>query len=304
MPGCMEQHILTASCLCGEVRWEVDGPLGDEAARATTPTVSLLVMSHCYCSRCRKAHGAACGTYILVREERFRLTHGRESVVSHASSPGITRPFCGRCGSVVPDGVPWKGRVSMPAGNFDGDPGVRARSHIFASSRAPWTEIRDDLPRFDGYPDGVAATPVPERAPLDPPGAPRGSCLCGQITYVIEAPALRSRTCHCGRCRKAGSAASLSYLTLPAGGVRFTRGEELLVAYKVPEARYFGHVFCRVCGSSMPRRDSERQLVFIPMGSLDDDPGTYPAMHIFVASKAPWDTIDDDLPQHDEYPPS
>lgn len=34
------------------------------------------------------------------------------------------------------------------------------------------------------------------------------------------------------------------------------------------------------------------------MGSLDGDPGHRPRAHIFVDSKAPWDRITDDLPQH------
>jgi hypothetical protein len=39
------------------------------------------------------------------------------------------------------------------------------------------------------------------------------------------------------------------------------------------------------------------------MGSLDDDPPIRPQYHIFVGSKAGWDRITDDLPQHTEYAP-
>jgi hypothetical protein len=35
----------------------------------------------------------------------------------------------------------------------------------------------------------------------------------------------------------------------------------------------------------------------LPLGTLDDDPGIRPQMHIYVASKASWFTISDDLPQ-------
>ncbi len=40
------------------------------------------------------------------------------------------------------------------------------------------------------------------------------------------------------------------------------------------------------------------------MGTLDDDPGIRPQVHIFVASQAPWYDIPDPLPQHAEYAPS
>jgi hypothetical protein len=85
--------------------------------------------------------------------------------------------------------------------------------------------------------------------------------------------------------------------------VRFTRGEDLLQIYAVPGARYFKHRFCRVCGSSMPRKDAERGICIVPMGSLDDDPGARPASHIYVGSKAPWDAITDTLPQYEENGP-
>jgi hypothetical protein len=39
------------------------------------------------------------------------------------------------------------------------------------------------------------------------------------------------------------------------------------------------------------------------MGSLDDDPGITPASHIFVADKAGWHEITDDLPTYEEAPP-
>jgi hypothetical protein len=38
------------------------------------------------------------------------------------------------------------------------------------------------------------------------------------------------------------------------------------------------------------------------MGTLVDDPGITPSMHIFVASKAPWYEITDNLPQHANLP--
>ena len=50
----------------------------------------------------------------------------------------------------------------------------------------------------------------------------------------------------------------------------------------------------------MPRLDDSRGIAIIPFGSLDDDPGRGGDDHIFVASKADWDKITDDLPQFDE----
>lgn len=275
-----------ASCLCGEVSWEHDGPLD--------------FMIHCHCSRCRKTHGVGFATYVGGAADRFRL-RGADRVVGWESTPGFFKCFCGRCGSVVPSDAS-DGRVFMPAGNFDDDPGLRPISHIFVASKAPWFDIEDDLPRFDAFPPGVDAPALADRPPLDPPGAPRGSCLCGGVTYVVEGAPLRAWNCHCGRCRKARSAAHASNLFTTSDGVRFTRGEHLIASHKVTDAQHFTHFFCQTCGSSMPRIDRGRGIAVVPMGGLDDDPGMRPQAHLFVGSKAPWYDIRGGLPQHSEAP--
>ena len=280
--------MIHASCLCGEVAWQAEGPLER--------------ISHCHCSMCRKSHGAAFGTYGAARADGFRWLRGRERVRQYQSSPGFFRPFCLSCGSVVA-GEPQGGRVFMALGCLDDDPGARPEAHIFASSKAVWHEIADDLPRFDGYPPGFESPVVPDRPGLGASeGRTRGSCLCAGVAYEIEGAIESLRNCHCRRCRKARSAAFATNGFVPVGVFRWTRGEELLDAFKVPGARYFTQTFCRVCGSILPRVDQGRGVVVIPAGSLDDDPGARVREHIFAASKAPWYEIADDLPQHDEYP--
>ncbi len=125
-----------------------------------------------------------------------------------------------------------------------------------------------------------------------------GSCLCGAVRYEITRKAEWAHNCHCQRCRKIRGAAFASNLFVPLDAFRYTQGEELLRSYKPPDAERVTHVFCNVCGSSLPFLNEARGLTVVPMGSLDDDPGRPPAAHIFVGSKAPWFTITDSLPQH------
>jgi len=280
---------IQASCLCGDVAWEGCGRFD--------------LLTHCHCSRCRKAHGSAFATYVMCAAEGFRYLRGAERIARYESTPGIFRPFCERCGSTVPSGAVWNERVSLPAGMLEGDLPTEPLAHIFAASKAPWHEITDSLPRFDAFPPGVDAGVFPDLEPRDPPGTgTRGSCLCGAIRYVVDGPAVRCHNCHCLRCRRARSSMYAANLFTWVDALRLTRGEELLVSYKLPGAAYFGQDFCRVCGSPMPRFDRERSIAIVPMGSLDDDPGTRPMRHIFVASKAPWFAISDDLPQFAERP--
>lgn len=87
-----------------------------------------------------------------------------------------------------------------------------------------------------------------------------------------------------------------------AAGLRVVRGEERLLTYRLPGARFFTAAFCDTCGSGLPSVDAERDISLIPLGALDDDPGRGADDHIFVGSKAPWYPISDDLPRLDERP--
>jgi hypothetical protein len=61
-------------------------------------------------------------------------------------------------------------------------------------------------------------------------------------------------------------------------------------------------MFCAHCGSPIiSRRDSFPDVVRLRLGTLDT-PVTAPSAHIFVASKAAWWEIRDQLPQHPERP--
>lgn len=130
--------MIQGSCLCGKVRYEIDG--------------SLSRVSHCHCSQCRKAHGAAFGTYARVERADFKLLSGERDIVSYSSSPGVQRTFCGRCGSTlqfVRESRPES--FSLALGTLDTDPGVRPQHHIFVGSKAPWYEIADQLPQREQH---------------------------------------------------------------------------------------------------------------------------------------------------------
>ncbi len=125
-----------------------------------------------------------------------------------------------------------------------------------------------------------------------------GSCLCGAIGYEMLQQPQWAHYCHCQRCRKSGGSAFAANIFVPLDAFRYTRGEDNLASYKPPDAERFTHVFCQVCGSSLPFLNVARGLAVVPMGSLDDDPDHPPDAHIFVASKAAWFAITDSLPQH------
>lgn len=271
--------MISGQCLCGAHRFELEG--------------KLEFPHHCHCGHCRKQHGSAYASLVGVADEALRWQRG--DVIAYASSAGFTRESCATCGSPLPqniEGLP----IFVPAGCLDGLEQAM-EFHIFVGSKAPWFEITDGCPTFEAFPPGVESESVESRPLVDPPEGVRGSCLCGELRYVVEGPALAARHCHCTRCRLGRGAAHASNLIVSAGSLRFTSGEDLLRRYKVPEAKYFTQSFCGNCGGKAPTVDAQRKVAIVPMGSLDDPPPLLPQEHIWVADLPAWNRITDDLPQ-------
>jgi hypothetical protein len=276
-------------CLCGSVRYEVDGPID--------PVV------HCHCRMCRKHHGVPFVTWAVAAATGYRVTAGADHVVRYASSPGVHRAFCDTCGSVLPELTPGGGNVVVPAGNLDGDL-PDPQLHMFVRSKAGWHTIADDLPRHDDWPAAYGMQPVAWEPPAVSGEDTSGSCLCGHVAYAVTGAPLRFMYCHCSRCRLARGAAHAANLFYAADGFRWLRGADDVVDYALPEARYFAVAFCRRCGSTLPRVSTERGVVVLPAGSLDTEPGLRAQAHIHVGSRAAWDRIGaDGLPQFDTVPP-
>ena len=130
--------MLTGSCLCQTVRYQIDGTVDDA--------------SHCHCSQCRKAHGAAFGSYGHVRPAEFRWESGADAVASYRASAHATRTFCRECGSNLQWIPAGRDYFALALGTLDDDPGARPERHIFVGSKAPWYPIEDRLPQFAEYP--------------------------------------------------------------------------------------------------------------------------------------------------------
>ena len=78
-----QDRIVTGRCLCGDIRYEYRGA-----------PVKIL---HCHCESCRRHTSSPVATFVCVPQENFRWLSG--TPVAYASSPGVTRTHCGRCGA-------------------------------------------------------------------------------------------------------------------------------------------------------------------------------------------------------------
>jgi hypothetical protein len=130
--------LLTGSCLCGSVGYEVDAPAG--------PIV------HCHCQTCRKTHGSAFSSVTNVPRERFRFVKGEELLNAFESSPGKFRKFCSRCGSHIVAERANQPTVLLRLGCLDTPIDDKPRAHIWRSDAASWYDPKLELPEFPQSP--------------------------------------------------------------------------------------------------------------------------------------------------------
>ena len=119
------------SCLCGAVRFEVQGGLGTPGA--------------CHCSMCRKQSGHYWASTDVPRSAV--TIHGAENVSWFRSSETARRGFCATCGSFLfwdPIGTD---NIAITMGALESPTGARLQKHIFMADKGDYYDITDDLPQ-------------------------------------------------------------------------------------------------------------------------------------------------------------
>lgn len=127
-----------------------------------------------------------------------------------------------------------------------------------------------------------------------------GECFCGEIKYAINGPLHDARSCHCSRCRKAFSAQASAYALVEPKDFSWLSGEELLTSYVGQHG--FGLQFCSQCGTTLCGIYQD-QINGVNLSCLNEDPQIKLSRHIYVGSKASWETIAEGVPQYLENVP-
>ena len=127
----------TGRCLCGAVRYQVDGLLRD-----------VLI---CHCEECRRWHGHVSACTAARREDLVLVeSDGLRWIDSPRSDAGARRGFCAQCGSSLFWDAPDRPTVSIAAGTLDETAGLRVIAHWYVSQSGDYYELPDDgLPRHE-----------------------------------------------------------------------------------------------------------------------------------------------------------
>ncbi len=123
----------------------------------------------------------------------------------------------------------------------------------------------------------------------------KGSCLCGAVRYELRGGLTGINYCHCAKCRKASGTAFATSAGVAREDFVLVAGADGLAAFESSPGKR--RHFCAACGSPIYSERDGAAVVYVRLGTLDDDPPLRPQVHIHVAEKAAWFDIADELPQ-------
>src|SRR5215469_393202 len=120
----------------------------------------------------------------------------------------------------------------------------------------------------------------------------RGRCLCGAVRYRVTGEPVWVAHCHCDSCRRASSAALVTWAGFRRADFAFTAGEPATYRSSPGVVRRF----CPRCGSPLTY-ESQRwpDEIHVQVCSFDDPAGFQPTAHVYVAEQLPWLHLADGL---------
>jgi hypothetical protein len=127
------------SCLCGAVRFEVEGGFDH--------------FFLCHCAFCRKDTGSAHGANLFSTTAKLTWLSGEAQVITyHLPSTRHAKSFCKTCGSALPRAATNASPLVVPAGSLETPVALRPSAHLFVASRADWDHELETVPMIERLP--------------------------------------------------------------------------------------------------------------------------------------------------------
>jgi hypothetical protein len=124
----------SGGCLCGAVRYIVNGPLRD--------------VVNCHCGQCRRTHGHF-AAYSAAALDHFKLTNDG-SLKWYQSSALARRGFCSVCGASLFWASQGDDYIAIAAGTLDQPTGLRTVAHIYVADAGDYYTIADGVETHPG----------------------------------------------------------------------------------------------------------------------------------------------------------
>ena len=137
----MSKSKLSGHCYCGAIKFEIDG-------RSDW-------VGHCHCESCRRASGSVMTTFAGFNHDQVTFTGKQPNQFD--SGDGVTRSFCGTCGSPIAyQNKQHPQSIHLQLGVFDDLEALAPQDHSFRNEKPSWLHADEDLPdsgwSFEGNP--------------------------------------------------------------------------------------------------------------------------------------------------------
>jgi len=135
--------VVEGGCLCGSVRYQATG---DALARTL-----------CHCRSCRLASGAPSLAWAVFPRDAFRFVSGTPR--EFASSPGVTRSFCGTCGT----SLAWQHAarpesIDITTATLDAPDALAPTKEIWVEHKIEWEALNPSIAHYAR--SSVGALPI------------------------------------------------------------------------------------------------------------------------------------------------
>jgi len=135
----MPETKLSGHCYCGAVKFEISGKSD--------------WVGHCHCESCRRQSGSVMTTFAGFRPDQVIFTGAMPSRFS--SDDGVTRSFCGQCGSPVAyESTDRPNEIHLQLGLFDDLEPLAPQDHSFLNEKVSWLHADEHLPQSVWERDG------------------------------------------------------------------------------------------------------------------------------------------------------
>ena len=114
-------------------------------------------------------------------------------------------------------------------------------------------------------------------------------CLCGQVEFEIVGEMLNLYQCHCSLCRKQGGSTSNTATIVESKNFRWLSGQEKIASWVKDNG--FRSDFCSKCGTPVPNPLGKVSYLWVPAGLFSEEVQSTIVAHLYVGSKASWDSI-------------
>jgi len=130
-----------------------------------------------------------------------------------------------------------------------------------------------------------------------------GRCLCGAVSFTINAEPLGTGQCHCKDCQRASGTGHMSLARFNRDDIELI-GQTASYASTAESGNINTRHFCPKCGSRLFGENSARPgIVNVSIGCVDANDWFVAERVVYAKDRPRWDVTSVEVPNFDRMPP-